>query len=137
MAVSKNISKQAKPVIAKAKRPDPVKVAKITSIKSLPVKLATTVIDPIIEPVQISTEPILTEVVSPEPETTIQVNRTPKMRGVVVGLIGAGIGGYMAYTGIKDVLLDKGYNQDQANQYSLIAAGVIGLITFGVLYKLT
>jgi len=136
MAISKNISKKVKTVAARTKRnqgqlnlePSPIKAKQTIQLIGEPV-------------VQISapqTEPMLTEVVSyPEPETTIEVNRTPTMRGVLVGLIGAGIGGYMAYTGLKQVFQAKGYNEDDSRQYALYSGVAAGLLTFALLYKIT
>ncbi len=130
MAVSKNINKQSK-VNARTKRPAPVKVTKISLVNS------ETTVEPVVPISAPQTEPIITEVVSyPEPETTVQVKRAPTMRSLVVGLIGGSIGGYMAYTGLKSVFLAKGYDQDKANEYSMYSAGVIGLVTFGILYKI-
>lgn len=141
MAVSKNISKQVKPV-ARTKRPAPVKAKTIIPLIgesfAEPKQVRQLIVpstDPVIESV---TEPILTEVVSyPEPETTIQVKRAPTMKSLVVGLIGGSIGGYMAYTGLKQVFLDKGYTADQANQYAMYSGVACGLVAFGILYKIT
>jgi hypothetical protein len=130
MAVNKNISKAKS--VARTKRPAPVKVAKIPLVNS-----ATTV-EPVVLTSAPQTEPVLTEVVSyPEPETTVKVNRTPSVRGVVVGLIGAGIGGYMAYNSLIQVFQAKGYNEDDSRQYALYSGVAVGLLTFALLYKIT
>lgn len=88
------------------------------------------------------------------PNTTIEINgdvdsiNTPIQvkdeshtgrsgRGIVIGLIGGSVIGYVAYNGLKTVFTDKGYDQDKANQYAMISAGVCALLTFGILYNLT
>ena len=147
MAVKK-ISKQAKPVVAKAKRPVPVKVAKVVSDNLLsqtlpePIQVRQLIV-PSTDPVTVSdtgsdnllSRPALEVDTHTEPETTIKTTKAPTMRGVLIGLAGGSIAGYMAYTGLKTVFLDKGYTADQANQYAMSSAGVIGLVTFGILYK--
>jgi hypothetical protein len=94
----------------------------------------TTTVSPeqqIVTPAVAYTKPKMTNIVTPEP-----VKSGHKARGVMVGLVGAGIIGYMGFEGLKLALLDKGYTDDQAKQYASISAGVCSLITFLLLYKL-
>jgi len=82
------------------------------------------------------TEPVLSEVDSLVSDQNEYSAKPRSGRGVIVGLIGGSVVGYMAYNGIKTVLLDKGYDQDKANRYALISAGVCALLTFTILYNL-
>ena len=139
MAVSKKVGKQSAKGNAKVRRPSaPVKV-KVTELNTdIPVVVQPVIPEIIPEPIPTYTEPVLTEVDSnPTPKTVVMAHKGPTMRGVLIGTVGAGIAGYFAYTGLKSVFLDKGFNQAKSNQYALISAGVIGLVTFGVLYSLT
>lgn len=147
--VIKKISKQAKPVVAKAKRPVPVKVAKVVSDNLLsqtlpePIQVRQLIVEPTTAPVAVSdtgsdnllSRPAPEVDTYTEPDTTIQTTKAPTMRKVVVGLAGGSVAGVLAYNGLKTVFLDKGYSADQANQYAMISAGVIGLVVFGILYK--
>ena len=122
------------------KKRSPVKVAKVIE------PITTTQISGIVENEPITPvyqEPELAAVVSsPEPEIIKVVNRNEpakksnKGSAFMVGLAGGSAVGYMSFSGLKSTLLDKGYNQDDANQYALITGCISGLITFAILYNL-
>jgi hypothetical protein len=166
MAVSKNIGKQSKgngrkkhtptpgtttkpvTVLNTVKNTDPVRTAQNCAVLPLqkidtytiPDPVKTAIISPVIPLPKVDSyaEPVLTEVVSyPTPKTIVMAHKGPTMRGVLIGVAGGSIAGYVAYTGLKSVFLDKGYTADQANQYAIYSGVAVGLLTFALLYRIT
>jgi len=135
-------------------------VKPVARTKRTPVKVAKVVSDNLLSQtptVPIQTVPLMSESVSDNlaqaPNTTIEINgdvdtlNTPypiekqshtgrSGRGFVIGLVGGSVVGYLSYNSIKTVFLDKGYDQNKANQYAMISAGVCALVTFWMLYKI-
>lgn len=148
MAVRKVSTKSAKG--SAKKRPSaPVKVTEL--ITDIPVvvapvvpELKVTEVNPVIPVVRpVPAQPIIPKVdikpipvidskpLSPEPI------KEQSGRGIMVGLVGGSIAGYMAYEGLKTVFLDKGFTQDKANQYAMFTGVACGLLTFAILYSVT
>ena len=161
MAVSKNIGKQSKgngrkkhiptpgtatkplTVLNTVKNTDPVMTAQNCAVPPLPKIDTYTISDPVIS--NPTTIPVIDPVVPIQslndiPESTPAVTHKPLTRrsglSIIVGLAGAGIGGYLAYTGLKSVFLDKGYSKDQSDQYAMYSGVACGLLVFGVLYTM-
>ena len=134
-------------VLNTVKNTDPVRTAQNCAVPPLPKIDTYTIPDPVIPIHSLNDIP---EIV-PNTEVTINgdvgsvvtpatVTRKPlTMRSglsVIVGLVGAGIGGYLAYTGLKSMFLDKGYSKDQSNEYAMYSGVACGLLVFGVLYTM-
>ena len=136
MAKTKNISVQS----PKAKKPAPVKIAKVTQVVN---KCNEVIAKPYlpaenINPIAPVPNSMVTANESVDTTNTLtQVENEPRSgRGVVFGLIGGSVVAYMAYSSLKSVFTDKGYDKAQAHEYALISAGVSALLTFTILYRL-
>ena len=151
MAKAKSTSTTKLPRTKAISKPSKIKIAKPVTIPVIPVTdnlltnpTALPVVDPVI--------PIQNDIPEIVPNTNIEVNgdnneiNTPAVThkpltrrsglSVVIGLAGGSTVAYFAYDGFKTMFQDKGYDQDKANQYALLSAGLCGLITFGILYKI-
>lgn len=150
--MAKTKSTSIKPGATKRRYPAPVAkpVTKVASdnLLSQATPEPQTIRQLIVEPNPIGLSDNLLSQTPTEPNTTIEINgdvneiNTPvmahkgaTMRGVLIGVAGGSVVAYLSYNGIKTVLLDKGYDQDKANQYALISAGVCALVTFTILYN--
>lgn len=150
MAVSKKVGKQSAKGSAKKRPSAPVKVTEL--ITDIPVVVAPVVpelkvtevkaIIPVVRPVP--AQPIIPKVdIKPIPVIDSKEPLAPEAikeqsgRGIMVGLVGGSIAGYMAYEGLKTVFLDKGFTKDKANQYAMFTGVACGLLTFAILYSVT
>lgn len=105
---------------------------KVTEVKPIIPVVRPVPAQPIIPKVDIKPIPVIdSKPLTPEPI------KEQSGRGIMVGLIGGSIAGYVAYEGLKTVFLDKGYTQDKANQYAMFTGVACGLLAFGVLYSMT
>lgn len=69
-------------------------------------------------------------------QVEIVANKDQSGRGMVIGVIGGSVVGYLAYTTLKPLFLNRGLTKDKSDQYAMLSAVACGLLTVGLIYKM-